>query len=66
MTLQIEHETPPVLEGDLQFPSPRKALFRNLTAALDWCKFAHPREISIVVQEGGDCVVHYVLSKGEE
>lgn len=66
MTLQIENETPTVLEGDLQIPSPRKALFKNLTAALDWCKFAHPKQIVIVVQDNGECIVDYVYSEGDK
>ena len=49
------------LVGEVQSPMVKAMLFKNLPAALDYCQFAEPEELSIKKVFNGVEVVGYQL-----
>lgn len=57
------------LSGEVQSPVVKAHMFKNLSAALDYCRFAEPDEMSIKRMFNGQEVVgwqlHFTGSEGQ-
>jgi len=57
------------LSGEVQSPAVKAHMFKNLSAALDYCKFVEPDELSIKRMFNGQEVVgwqlHFTGSEGQ-
>lgn len=62
MIKQIEIDSKPILEGQLQTPNQRRREFMNMSAALDYCSLIQPISLSINYEVGysGKVILDYI------